>query len=137
MSDAASSPILFFDGVCNFCNSSVQFIIRHDKDKKFRFASLQSELGKNAIREVTTRYKVAPDSLILHDGENWYVRSSAALYVCKILGGPWKLLFAAIIVPRFLRDAIYDVIARNRYRWFGKKDACMIPTPDVKDRFLN
>jgi predicted DCC family thiol-disulfide oxidoreductase YuxK len=126
--------IILFDGICNFCNASVQFIIKRDPQAQFRFASLQSEAGKKLL----TKYKIPQDmnSLIFIDGEKYYTKSSAALTVCKHLKGFWKLFYVFILVPRLLRDRFYDFIARNRYQWFGKKESCMIPTPDIRNRFL-
>jgi predicted DCC family thiol-disulfide oxidoreductase YuxK len=128
-------PVLLFDGVCNLCNSSVQFIIERDPNARFRFASLQSEEGQALL----SRFENCPadlSSVVLVQDEQLYARSEAALRVARQLGGGWSLLYAFIVVPRPIRDAVYDWIARNRYRWFGKKDACMIPSPDLKSRFL-
>jgi len=130
----SDSPVLFFDGVCNLCNQAVQFIIRHDKKKIFLFAPLQSEPGQKAIAHFAGK---APDSVILLYKQQYLVRSDAALYTFRLLGGLWTILFAAIIIPRFLRDALYNFISRNRYKWFGKKNECMIPTPDLMNRFLS
>jgi predicted DCC family thiol-disulfide oxidoreductase YuxK len=126
--------IILFDGICNFCNASVQFIIKRDPQAQFRFASLQSEVGKKLL----TKYKIPEDinSFIFIAGERYYTKSSAALRVCKHLKGFWRLFYVFILVPRPLRDRFYDFIARNRYQWFGKKESCMIPTPDIRNRFL-
>ena len=132
----ADRPVLFFDGVCNLCNSSVQFIIRRDKKKVFLFASLQSDLGKEAMQNAQKQENSTPDSVILYYNGKYFVRSDAALHVFKLLGGIWSLLFAGMVLPRFLRDGIYDFISRSRYKWFGKRNECMIPTPDLVDRFL-
>lgn len=126
-------PILFFDGVCNLCNSSVQFILKHDKKKQFLFAPLQSARGAEALRQVDGK----PDSLILFYNNRYLIRSDAALYTARLLGLPISLIFAGIILPRFFRDWVYNFIARNRYRWFGKKDECMLPTPELRARFLS
>ncbi|KGE87210.1 MAG: thiol-disulfide oxidoreductase DCC family protein [Phaeodactylibacter xiamenensis] len=128
-------PVLLFDGVCNLCNGSVQFIIERDPDARFRFASLQSEEGQ----AVLSRFENRPSdlsSVVLIQDDQLYARSEAALRVARQLGGGWSLLYAFIVVPRPIRNAVYDWIARNRYRWFGKKDACMIPSPDLQSRFL-
>ncbi len=128
-------PVLLFDGVCNLCNGSVQFIIERDPDARFRFASLQSEEGQ----AVLSRFENRPSdlsSVVLIQDDQLYARSEAALRVARQLGGGWSLLYAFIVVPRPIRDAVYDWIARNRYRWFGKKDACMIPSPNLQSRFL-
>lgn len=143
--EGASFPILLFDGVCNYCNSWVNFIIRHDPKKKFRFAALQSEAGKKILKQ----YSIADppersvsvragkeESAILIYNEKVYMRSSAGLHALFHVGGIYSLAFAFIIFPEYVRDFYYDIIARNRYKWWGKKDSCMIPTEDVKDRFL-
>ena len=126
--------IILFDGVCNFCNGAVNWIIAHDKDAKFKFAPLQSEFGEEKRRQFGIGDDV--DSIILIDDGRAYTHSSAALRVAKTLGGIWSLGYAGIIVLRPIRDAFYRWFARNRYRWFGKQDACMIPTPDVRARFI-
>jgi predicted DCC family thiol-disulfide oxidoreductase YuxK len=126
--------IILFDGICNFCNGSVQFIIKRDPQAQFRFASLQSEAGKKLL----TKHRIPEDinSFIFIDGEKCYTKSSAALKVCKHFKGFWKLFYIFILVPRSIRDHFYDFIAENRYKWFGKKESCMIPTPDIRKRFL-
>lgn len=133
MNDA---PIILFDGVCNLCNAAVQFVIRHDKKGLFKFASLQSETGRALLK----RYDLPAtnfSSFVLLQHEKAYTRSAAALQVAKQLQGPLRLLYGLIIVPPFIRNAVYDFIAKNRFKWFGKKDACMIPTPSLKARFLD
>lgn len=133
--DQVDKPILFFDGVCNLCNSSVQFIIRRDRNERFLFASLQSEKAKKTL---PAKYRVEDDlkSLVLKDGDRLKTKSSAALTIARDLSGLWPLLYLLMIIPKALRDFVYDIIARNRYNWFGKKDACMIPTTDLKSRFV-
>ncbi|MBL7890076.1 MAG: thiol-disulfide oxidoreductase DCC family protein [Bacteroidia bacterium] len=130
------TAIVLFDGVCNFCNSSVNFIIRHDKKAHFKFASLQSEIGK-ALCEKFEIDVQRIDSIILIENDQFNIKSSAILRITKKLNGGYPLLFGFIIIPRFVRDVVYDLIARNRYKWFGKKESCMIPTPDVKERFIS
>ena len=128
-------PILLFDGVCNLCNSSVQFFIKHDKKGRVKFAALQSETG----RDLLFKFELDPDyfdSLVFIDKEKVYTHSSAVLRASKYLNGLYPLLQVFLIKPKFLRDPIYKWIGRNRYRWFGKQDACMIPTPELKERFL-
>ncbi|MBV9216209.1 MAG: thiol-disulfide oxidoreductase DCC family protein [Acidobacteria bacterium] len=127
-------PIVLFDGVCNFCNGAVNWIIRHDPTKKFHFAPLQSEKGEDLQAKFAIPDDV--DSIILIEGDKAYMHSTAGLRVAKHLGGPWSLGYAAIIVPAFIRDWAYKLFARNRYRLFGRQDACMLPTPDVRERFL-
>ena len=128
-------PILLFDGVCNLCNGAVQFVIKNDKNKRFRFAALQSEAGI----ALSKKYKLPTDrmdTLVFISNNKIYTRSTAALEVAKMLGGFWALMYVFIIVPPFIRDAIYNWVANNRYSWFGKKESCMIPTPELRERFL-
>ena len=134
--EQSGKKIILFDGVCNLCNGAVQFIIKRDGGDRFRFAALQSELGQELCRARhidTTQI----DSIILIDpGIAYYVKSDAALEIARELRGyGWMPLMLGWI-PRGVRDAVYDVVARNRYRWFGKKDQCMIPTPELQKRFL-
>ncbi|HJF30294.1 MAG TPA: thiol-disulfide oxidoreductase DCC family protein [Sporosarcina psychrophila] len=127
--------IILFDGECNFCDSSVQFIIKRDPSAHFLFTSLQSEKGM----ELTKQYAIPSevDSLVLIENGKAFTKSSAALRIAKKLDGLWHLLFLFILVPRKIRDAVYDYIAKNRYKWFGKKDdACMLPSPDQRKRFI-
>ncbi|SKA43150.1 Predicted thiol-disulfide oxidoreductase YuxK, DCC family [Chitinophaga eiseniae] len=128
--------IILFDGVCNFCNASINFVIRHDRQGHFRFAPLQSATAASlgAAHQIDTS-QLASFVLVQHGKA--YTKSTAALKVARQLPFPWKLLYAGIVIPRFVRDGVYDIIARNRYRWFGRKDSCMIPTPDVRSRFLD
>ena len=126
--------VILFDGVCNFCNGAVNWIIAHDPDAKFKFAPLQSEFGERMRHKFGISDDV--DSIILIEDGNAYMHSSAGLRVAKSLGGVWSLGYAGIIVPRPIRDWFYKWFARNRYRWFGKQDACMMPTPDVRARFV-
>ncbi len=127
--------IILFDGVCNLCNASVQFILKRDSKAHFRFASLQSEFGKQQL----LLYEIDAskcDSVIYIYKDRAFIKSTAALQIAKKLGGGWPLLYGLIIIPRFIRDWVYGFIAKNRYRWFGKKDSCMIPSPELKSRFL-
>lgn len=128
------SNIILFDGECNFCNHSVQFIINRDAEAKYKFASLQSDIGE----EILKRYKVPKDidSIILIEKDKCFYKSSAALRIARNLNGSWKYLYGFIIVPRPIRDSMYSYFAKNRYKWFGKRDKCMIPTPDIRKRFL-
>jgi predicted DCC family thiol-disulfide oxidoreductase YuxK len=125
---------VLFDGVCNFCNGAVNFIIRHDHEKRFKFAALQSEAG----RELRIKYGIGEDvdSIILIEDGKAYIHSDAALRNARNLGGIWSLGYAFIIVPRPVRDWFYKLFARYRYKLFGKKDVCMVPTPNVRERFL-
>ena len=127
--------LVLFDGVCNLCNASVQFIIRHDKKGKFRFASLQSEFG----REQMINYKLddkSVDSVIYIHNNRAFTQSSAALHIVKHLNGLWPVLYAFKVIPPIIRNMVYRWIANNRYLWFGKKESCIIPTPELKSRFL-
>jgi predicted DCC family thiol-disulfide oxidoreductase YuxK len=130
-----SKAIILFDGVCNFCNSSVNFVMKHDKKDRFRFAPLQSDTGKKILQQFHEDTD-ATDSVILIENSGLYKRSTAILRIAKRLGGAYVLLYGFMIVPRFLRDAVYNFIGRNRYKWFGKKDSCMIPTEEVKKKFI-
>ncbi|HEV3200166.1 MAG TPA: thiol-disulfide oxidoreductase DCC family protein [Bryobacteraceae bacterium] len=128
-------PVVLFDGVCNLCNRSVQFIIAHDPSARFRFAPLDSAAARSLIDEAAPRGPL-PDSIVLMERRRTYTRSAAALRIARRLRFPWPLLYAFIVVPRPLRDIVYDFIARHRYRWFGKRDTCMVPTPELRARFL-
>jgi predicted DCC family thiol-disulfide oxidoreductase YuxK len=127
--------VILFDGVCNLCNASVNWIIDQDKKNLFRFASLQSAYGKSVIEQfnITGNYM---DTVVLLEDDKVYLRSEAALRVLKHLGGLYSLAYAFVIVPAFLRNFVYNIVAENRYRWFGKQDACRIPTPHLKAKFL-
>lgn len=131
-----NKKIILFDGVCNLCNGAITFIIKRDKNDVFRYAPLQSKVGKNlAAKHKIDLDKV--DSIILVTDQSAVAKSTAALRIAKHLSGGWPLLAVFFILPTFLRNAVYDFIARNRYKWFGKKDACMIPTPELKSKFLD
>ena len=131
-----SNHIILFDGICNLCNSAVQFVIRNDKKKRFKFASLQSEAGKSLLLKGNLDPEKT-DSFVLISENYYYTRSTAALKVLNLIGGRWSLLYSFILVPQSIRDFVYNLIAKNRYRWFGKKDNCMIPTASLKERFLD
>ena len=128
-------PVVLFDGVCNLCNGSVRFVIERDPHKHFQFAPLQSETATTLIGG-TADPLAMPDSIVLVDDGRLYVRSTAALRIARRLRFPWPLLWVFMAVPRPLRDWVYDVIARHRYGWFGKRDTCMVPTKEIRDRFL-
>lgn len=131
-----ANPVLLFDGVCNLCNSSVQVILKRDKGKIFRFAALQSEYGRQLIDQFPTELKNI-DSVVLKEGSTLWFKSDAVLRVLWHLGGWYRILYGFKIVPRFVRDALYDWIAGHRYSWFGRQDTCMVPTPELKNRFLD
>ena len=131
----SSHPILLFDGVCNLCNQSVQFIINQDQAGLFHFTALQSEVGKTLLQ----KHNLSPeniDTVVLVEGDKAYTRSSAGLQVLRHLGLPWSLLSVFLILPKGFRDFVYNYIAKNRYRWFGRQESCMMPTAGLKSRFL-
>ena len=128
-------PVVLFDGVCNLCNGSVRFVIERDPHKHFQFAPLQSETATTLIGG-TADPLAMPDSIVLVDDGRLYVRSTAALRIARRLRFPWPLVWVFMAVPRPLRDWVYVVIARHRYGWFGKRDTCMVPTKEIRDRFL-
>lgn len=133
---SANQSLVLFDGVCHFCNNSVNFIIDRDPKKKFVFAPLQSERAGKALTQFKESNNVI-DAIILIQNNKIYKRTRAALEIAKQLNGLWPLCYVFIIVPGFIRDFIYNLIAKNRYRWFGQMEACRIPTPDMRERFLN
>ena len=129
------NPIVFFDGVCNFCNYWVNFSIRRDKNKKLRFAPLQGTTAASVLPSYSANPTEVESVLLLEKGK-LYRDSSAALRIAKNLGGGWKLLYGLIIVPKFIRDAVYKWIARNRYKWYGRREQCMVPGTGIQERFL-
>ncbi len=131
-----NETIVLFDGVCNLCNSSVQFIIKRDRKRKFRFASLQGKTGQSLLQQFNLPVNDL-NSFILIEDNKAFRQSTAALRVAKDLSGGWKLLYGFIIVPKFIRDAVYNWIARNRYKWYGKREECMVPTAELRERFLD
>lgn len=136
-----SNPVLLYDGQCGFCNRSVQHILKHDRRKTMLFAALQGDYGKSIV----TRHPELKDidSLVFVEPldfaylEQVFVRSDAALRVARYLGGPWCLALAAYVIPRSVRDSLYDQFAKRRYRWFGKYETCLLPPPEVRERFLD
>jgi len=127
-------PVILFDGVCNLCNSSVQFILKRDTEKKFLFASLQSVYGQKLLQQFSLPVDNFNSFILYQDGKI-FSKSTGALKMFSQLGG-WKWVKIFWIVPKFIRDAVYNLVANNRYKWFGKKEACWVPTPDLKTRFL-
>ncbi|MEH7226747.1 thiol-disulfide oxidoreductase DCC family protein [Bacillus sp. JJ1566] len=127
--------IILFDGVCNFCNSSVQFILKRDVKQRYHFASLQSEAGKALLK----KHGIPDDinSFVLIEDERCFTKSSAALRVCRNLKGVYHFLYIFRFIPAPIRDIFYHVIANNRYKWFGKQESCMLPPPEVRKRFLD
>jgi predicted DCC family thiol-disulfide oxidoreductase YuxK len=132
---SSQSAIILFDGVCNLCNGFVQFVIRHDAAHRFRFASLQSEAARQLLQDLPPTSR-GIDSVVLIENGRYYQRSAAALRILRHLSGGWPLLYGFIFLPPFIRDWLYDRVALNRYRWFGKREACLLPTPDLQARFL-
>ncbi|WP_426432459.1 thiol-disulfide oxidoreductase DCC family protein [Winogradskyella sp. HB-48] len=132
-----NKQLILFDGVCNLCNNSVLYVIKRDKKDKFLFAPLQGEVGKS----ISSQFQIDTtkiDSILLYNPakKKVYSKSTAALQVAKQLNFPTKLMTVFLIIPTFIRNLVYDFVAKNRYKWFGKKDACMIPTPELKAKFL-
>jgi predicted DCC family thiol-disulfide oxidoreductase YuxK len=127
--------IILFDGICNLCSASVRFVIKRDTKKIFRFASLQSEFAKNALKgnEILNSIK----TIVLLKGGKIYLTSDAALEISRELSGLWPTLYFFKIIPRFIRDAVYNFIAQHRYQWFGKTDSCWVPSPDLSARFVD
>lgn len=128
-------PIVLFDGVCNLCNGVVRFLYPRDPHARLRFTNLQSEAGQ-ALLEKFGMPQDDFDSFALIEGDKAFTRSRGALRTLRYLRFPWPLLYGLMLVPPFIRDAVYDWIARNRYGWFGKMDACPVPTPELQARFL-
>jgi len=128
--------IVLFDGVCNFCNSKVDLIIRKDKKDFFRFASLQSDYARNLLKEKGIDPDALDSMVYIHPKGKVYIKSSSALRIAWKLSFPYPLLFPLLIVPPFLRNLVYDFIARNRYKWWGKKSTCRIPSPEEREKFI-
>lgn len=129
-------PVVLFDGACNFCNAGVNFIIDNDPQKIFRFAALQSKTGKTLLKKFNLSAD-ALDTVALIENGKAHTKSSAALRIMRKLNQPFPLFSFLFLVPPFLRDATYDIVAKNRYRWFGRRDSCRIPSPELKSRFLD
>jgi predicted DCC family thiol-disulfide oxidoreductase YuxK len=131
-----TQPTILFDGVCNFCNNAVNFVIKRDKKSIVKFAPLQRDAGLQLLKQYNLPTDDMKSFVFIDDGVA-YTQSTAAIKVCKYLSGAWPLCKVFIIVPKFIRDGLYNWVAKNRYKWFGQKETCMIPTPDVRARFLN
>lgn len=130
-----NTQIILFDGICNLCNGSVQFLIKRDKKAKFKFASLQSASGQSLL----LKFGLPKDdfhSFVYIKGDHYFIKSDAGLNVLKDMRGLWQLFYVFILIPKFIRDFIYSSIAKKRYKLFGKRDTCMVPTPEIKQRFL-
>ncbi len=129
-------PVILFDGVCNLCSSIVQFVLKRDRKDTFRFASLQSDFGNSILQ----KFNLPDDtfnSFIVYKNGKIYTKSTGGLLVAKQLSGAWPMLYIFIIVPSFIRNSVYNIIARNRYKWFGKKEACWVPSPALRIKFLD
>jgi predicted DCC family thiol-disulfide oxidoreductase YuxK len=135
MNSDVNSPILLFDGVCNLCNASVQWVLLHDRKGIFRFAALQSEAGQALLRAHGLPTDQLNSAVLLAEGRVW-LRSDASLELLRRLGGPWRLLSALRYLPRWLRHPVYDWVARNRYRWFGRQTQCFVPRKEWQERFI-
>lgn len=130
-----ADPILLFDGVCNLCNHSVQWVLLRDRNAVFTFASQQSDIGQALLLQHGIGNQQLETVVLIHRGRA-YTRSDAALQVLQLLGPPWSVAAVLRWIPRLLRNAVYNWIARNRYRWFGRRESCMLPQPEWKSRFL-
>ncbi len=135
--EAPVSSVVLFDGECNLCNHSVQFILRRDPARRFHFAALQSAAAQSLLRQAGQAPTLLPDSVVLVEQAKVYTKSAAALRIARRLRGLWPLAAVFLLVPAFLRDGVYDLIARHRYRLFGKREACMLPSPELRGRFLS
>ncbi len=133
----SKEPILFFDGVCNLCNGYVQYIIKRDAKQQIRFASLQSVVGEQLQKHIENDIGAMPDSVVLLHNGRYYTKSDAVLKTANLLGGIYKCLTVGYMLPKQIRDAIYSFVAKRRYKWFGKRDECMVPSPELKTRFLD
>ncbi len=128
--------LILFDGICNLCNNSVNYIIRKDKKNRFVFAAIQSEIGGKIINELNIDTSKTDSIILLRNESEYYFKSTAALKIAKDLQFPTNLAIVFLVIPAFIRNWVYDIIARNRYKWYGKREACMIPTPELKAKFL-
>jgi len=129
--------IIFFDGVCNLCNASINYIIRHDKENRYVFSSLQSEFAKKTLKEFPVNNEDLESIVLLTSEKKLFSKSTAALKIASQLGFPRNLLSGFLIIPNVIRNWVYDFIAKNRYKWFGKLDVCMIPTPELQEKFID
>ena len=136
MDNFEKKSIILFDGVCNLCNASVNFVIRHDRKAQFLFASFQSDTAKEILLKFDLK-NLNIDTVILVENDKIYDKSTAALKIAKHLDGGFNLFYGFVIIPKFLRDWIYNIVANHRYQWFGKKESCIIPSPEIKNRFLD
>lgn len=128
--------LILFDGVCNLCNTAVLYVIKRDKEKVFMFAPLQSDIGSKIIKKYNIDINKIDSILLFEHDKGLYYKSTAALKIASTLSFPTKLLSIFLLVPSFIRNVIYDYIAKRRYKWYGKQDSCMIPTPELNSKFL-
>ena len=128
--------IIIFDGICNLCNASIQFIIKYDKNDRFRFLTLQSARAKKMINDLD-KNGMNTDTVVLIQDNNIFIKSDAVLRISKFLGFPWKFFYFLKFIPKFVRDEIYEIIAQNRYQWFGKRSECMVPNDKIRSKFLD
>ena len=135
MNKQLTHSIILFDGVCNLCNGAVNFVIKRDTGNVFKFTPLQEKQGVLLLKTHAVDTQKL-DSIVLIENGNVYIKSSAALRIARKLSGLWPLFFVLLIIPSFIRDGVYDFIAKNRYKWFGKKEQCMIPTQGLREKFL-
>lgn len=134
---SAQAPIILFDGVCNLCNGAVAWVLRRDRKGLFHFASLQGERGQQLLKERGLPVEDFHSMILIVPSVAYYTKSSAALEIARRLGGFWSLAALFTWIPATLRDAVYDLVAQNRYKWFGKREECMLPRPEWKERFLD
>ena len=135
MNKQLTHSIILFDGVCNLCNGAVNFVIKRDPRNVFKFTPLQEKQGILLLKKHAVDSRKL-DSIVLIENGNVYIKSSAALRIARKMSNLWPLFFVLLIIPSFIRDGVYDFIAKNRYKWFGKKEQCMIPTPGLREKFL-
>ena len=135
MNKQLTHSIILFDGVCNLCNGAVNFVIKRDPRNVFKFTPLQEKQGILLLKKHAVDARKL-DSIVLIENGNVYIKSSAALRIARKMSNLWPLFFVLLIIPSFIRDGVYDFIAKNRYKWFGKKEQCMIPTPGLREKFL-
>ncbi len=131
----AQTPVILFDGVCNYCNSMVNFVIKQDKQKLIKFSALQSNSGQDLLNKLDVPRDI--DSFVFIENGKAYLQSTAALKVLQHLSWYWQWTQALWIIPKFIRDGVYNFIAKRRYKWFGKKESCMVPSQEVRSRFLS
>ncbi|WP_298505127.1 thiol-disulfide oxidoreductase DCC family protein [uncultured Maribacter sp.] len=137
MTPPKTKKIILFDGVCNLCNGAIQFAIKRDKKEEFLFAPLQSKTGQQLLAERGINTKKVDSIILIEPNVVYYTKSDAALEIAKNLSTPWKFIHLFKVFPKGFRDFVYDFIAKNRYNWYGKKEQCMVPTPELKARFLD